>query len=655
MRPARLRSQFLYWGLLIPAACFLSACSPGNSAGSKVQKKVIVLGIDAMDPVILEGLVHEGKMPNFQRLARSGGYRRVRTSIPPESPVAWSNIITGMNPGGHGIFDFIHRDPKTLVPFLSTSRTEAGSRSIQVGNWILPLAGGKVTLLRHGKSFWEILSDQGIPSIAIRSPANFPPAKSSATQLSGMGTPDILGGYGSFSFFTDEPVERYRGVTGGEVYPVRIVEQTVSAKLLGPRNSFRKETPRCEVGFTVHVDAEHKLAKIVIQEQQFILQEKEWSSWVRVKFSLIPYLQSVNGICRFYLQEIRSHFRLYVSPVNLDPSSPAMPISTPKDYSARMADQIGLFYTQGIPEDTNVLSAGILGDEEFLEQSRLVSNETLRMLEYELGRFNSGLLFFYFGSIDQLQHMFWRTMDPLHPAYDPASPFKLVIHDAYSEMDEVLGNVLTKVDSQTTLIVISDHGFSPFYRAFSLNTWLKNNAYVSLSNFSEGELLNNVDWSNTRAYGLGFAGLYLNLKGREKGGIVEAGEPREMLLKELTDKLLAIRDPQNGEPVILRVFRTDKEYTGPWKEEAPDLIIGYNRGYRASWETTLGKFPREILRDNAEKWSGDHLMAPEVVPGIFLANKRINSDDPALWDLAPSILGEFGLPKTEGMVGKNVF
>jgi len=628
------------------------SCS--HSASQRNERKVIILGIDAMDPVILDRLMAEGQMPNFAHLNKLGGYKRVRTSIPPESPVAWSNFITGMNPGGHGIFDFIHRDPKTLTPFLSTSRTEPG-KSIQIGNWVLPLTGGKVCLLRHGQSFWEILAAQGIRATVIRCPANFPPVKSAGLQLSGMGTPDILGGYGTFSFYTNEAVEKYHGISGGEVHAVEVSGQMVHARLYGPKNSLLRDQPRCEVPFAIYLDAQHPVAKIAVQDQQFLLQEHAWSPWVRVKFDLVPHLQSVMGICRFYLQAIRPHFRLYVSPVNLDPSSPAMPISEPSRYSADLAEQIGLFSTQGIPEDTNALSAGILEDGEFLEQARLVRDEAMRMYDYELGRFRSGLFYFYFGSIDQLQHMFWRTMDPKHPAHDPASPYSQVIDDAYREMDEALGKALRRLDDETTLIVISDHGFAPFYRAFSLNTWLKNNAFVSLSNFSEGELLNNVDWSNTRAYGLGFAGLYLNLRGREKNGIVEPGPQRAALIKELQEKLLAIRDPENGTPVILRVYRTDEVYTGPFTKEAPDLIVGYNRGYRASWETTLGKFPRELLRDNKEKWSGDHLVAPELVPGVFLASKKIKTDTPALYDLAPSILAEFGVSKPDEMVGASVF
>ena len=163
-----------------------------------------------------------------------------------------------------------------------------------------------------------------------------------------------------------------------------------------------------------------------------------------------------------------------------------------------------------------------------------------------------------------------------------------------------------------------------------------------------------VDWSKTKAYGLGINGLYLNLRGRERDGIVEPGIEQEELIAELISKLEAIRD-LNGDKVIRKVHRTDTEYSGPATRLAPDLIIGYRRGYRASWSTCLGNMDKEVLSDNDKAWSADHCADPLEVPGVVFCNKPIAMDSPTLVDIAPSILKEFGLEIPSAMEGKNIF
>ena len=646
----------IHCAVLFVIALIFFAIAGGCSryATDGVEKKVLILGFDGMDPQILERLVQEGKLPNFRQLMETGDYTPLKTSIPPQSPVAWSNFITGMNPGGHGIFDFIHRDPQTMRPYLSTTKTEAAKHTLSIGNWVIPLSEGSVTLLRKGKSFWEILNDHGVPTTIVRVPANFPPVDTPAHQISGMGTPDLQGTYGTFSFYTDEPPDTYGVVSGGKVFPVEVVNHQVTAQLLGPKNSFKAHAPKSVVDFTVFIDPENPIVKIEVHDQQLLLKEGEWSDWIYLKFEMIPFLHSVSGMCRFYLKAVRPHFQLYVTPVNIDPASPVLPISTPGDYAEELSEEIGPFYTQGIPEDTKALSADIFDDGEFLQQTGIVLKEERRLFDYELSRFDSGLLFFYFGRVDQLGHMFWRTMDPNHPAHSPSSPFQDVIEQTYHEMDAVLGKTLKNIDTNTTLIIMSDHGFAPFYRTFNLNTWLKSEGYVSVFDNSEGEFLQDVDWSATRAYGLGFNGLYVNTEGRERDGIVQAGIEKDALLDELSRKLLEIRDQKTGARVISRVYRASEVYTGPFAQSAPDLIIGYNRGYRASWETALGKFSKDILRDNSGKWSGDHLMEAELVPGILLSNQQIQSTQPALYDLAPTILSEFGVPRGADMIGNDL-
>ncbi len=641
---------------LIPALFLSCQRARGGSAGGK---KLIILGIDGMDPDLLTKFMAEGKMPNFARLAEQGSFRRLTTSIPPQSPVAWSNLITGMNAGGHGIFDFIHRDPKTFQLYFSTSRVEGPKHSLTLGNWVIPLGSGSAEQLRHGKAFWEILDERGIPNSVYRIPANFPPISAKGKTLSGMGTPDLRGTYGTFTFYTDDATAVAGAVEGGEVVQVEVQNNRVSTNLIGPGNTFRKNSPSATEAFTVDVDPLEPVARIQFQNQHFILKEGEWSGWVPVEFQLMPIIGNVKGICRFFLKQAHPRFQLYVSPINIDPSNPALPISTPSSYSRDLAKEIGQYHTQGIAEDTKALSDGVLDDKEYLEQARTVLAEHRRAFDAEFPKFQQGLFFFYFSSLDLNAHMMWRLTDPAHPAYDAAlaALYGSSLEEFYQQLDQVLGEVMGRIDNDTTLLVLSDHGFAPYRRSFNLNTWLLNNGYIALQSGSvpdANEPFTEVDWSRTRAYGLGLNSLYVNLRGREREGIVETAQA-DALLREIRQKLTEIRDPKDNSQVITRVDLASEAYQGPYARTGPDALVGYNRGYRAGWKTILGAFPPEALEDNANAWSGDHCMDYTKVPGVLLSNRKIDAQSPALTDIAPTILAEFGITKTKDMMGQSVF
>jgi predicted AlkP superfamily phosphohydrolase/phosphomutase len=648
------------WGaLLLTATALLPSChhTGGEWHG---DQRLIILGIDGMDPQLLKQFMQQGKMPNFSRLAEQGSFRLLTTSIPPQSPVAWSNLITGMNAGGHGIFDFIHRDPKTLELYFSISHVEGPKHSIHLGSWVIPLGGGSAEQLRKGKAFWEILDQHGIPNTIFRIPANFPPVPAKGRTISGMGTPDLRGTYGTFSFYTDDPTTAPGAVEGGQVIPVQVENSRVAASLIGPDNTFRRGSPAATAPFTVSIDPLESVAEIAVKGQEFVLREGEWSDWVRVEFQLVPFFANVSGMCRFYLKQAHPRLQLYVSPINIDPAAPALPISTPSRYSRLLSEEAGEFYTQGISEDTKALSDGMLDDQEYLEQARTVLAEHRRIFDAEFPKFKRGVFFFYFSSLDLNSHMFWRLMDPKHPAYDSALAAQngSAIESFYEQMDQVLGEVLPKLDDHTTLLVLSDHGFAPYYRSFNLNTWLLNNGYIKLKSQADPDSngsFANVDWSHTLAYGVGLNGLYLNLRGRERNGIVQPGVEGDTLIKEIKGKLLSVRDTRAGLPVITRVDLARDVYQGPYAQSGPDLLVGYNRGYRAGWKTILGAFSPEALEDNTNRWSGDHCIDFTLVPGVLLSNRKIATGTPALTDIAPTILSEFGIAKTKGMMGESVF
>ena len=217
--------------------------------------------------------------------------------------------------------------------------------------------------------------------------------------------------------------------------------------------------------------------------------------------------------------------------------------------------------------------------------------------------------------------------------------------------------MLAKIDSETTLLVLSDHGFAPYRRSFNLNTWLLQNGYIAVQSGAPpdaGEPFAEVDWSKTRAYGLGLNGLYVNMRGREREGIIDAAQA-DSLLKEIRQKLTAFRDPKDNSQVITRVDLASEVYQGQYARTGPDALVGYNRGYRAGWKTILGAFPPDVLEDNANPWSGDHCMDYTKVPGVLLSNRQIDAESPALTDIAPTILAEFGIAKTNEMKGQSVF
>ncbi len=645
--------------ILLIVFFIVAVSSTGMAGAAQDSKKILILGFDGMDPVLLENYMEEGLMPNFKRLADEGDFKPLTTSMPPQSPVAWSNLITGMNPGGHGIFDFIARDPKNYLPYLSTSKTIGGESTLKLGDWIIPFSKAETLLLRKGKAFWEVLDDNGIPATVVKIPANFPPNKTGAKTLSGMGTPDILGTYGTFTFYTTRKIDDETEVTSGKSVNIDFTNNSVKTKLTGPPNPFRADNAETGLELKITVDPQNPVALIQVDDNKMLLKEGEWSDWAKVEFKLAP-LQSLTGICRFYLMKVRPDFELYVSPINIDPFNASTPISTPDDYSAQVAEEIGYFYTQGMPEDTKALDQDFLHNDDFLELSEFIKNERIRMLDMELKRFDSGLLFVYFPTTDPVQHMFWRNTDKKHPAYNPkeAAEYSNTIKNTYKAMDVILGNAVKRIDGNTTLIVLSDHGFGSFRRYFHLNTWLKENGYLNFTDKnlkSGGAFFENVDFKQTRAYALGFNGIYINLRGREGIGIVSDGREKEKLLDELIKKLEAVIDPATGDKIINKIYKREELYSGEYVEDAPDLLVGYNRGYRASWETALGKVPEGLFGDNMKKWSGTHLWDYRLVPGVVLSNRKIKAEHPALFDIAPTILKEFGIKKDRNMVGKPIF
>ena len=592
---------------------------------------MIVLGVDGMDPSFVER--HWNSLPNLAALRDRGHFSRLRTTTPPQSPVAWSTFITGLPPAQHGIFDFVHRDLAALRPFPSMSRTEPPRWTIPLGPFTLPLAGSRITSLRHGTPFWQTLAKRGIPVSVIRMPTNYPPVEAGFA-LSGMGTPDVRGTLGTFTFYTDEVEELSRAVSGGRIIKIRLDAGHVSLPIEGPPNPLRKDQAFAAAALVVDVDRDNAAARFKVGDDLVILKQGEWSDWIAADFPLIPHVSSVRGTFRLFAKQLHPGFELYVSAVNVDPLSPALPVSYPDRWARTIARETGRFFTLGIPEDTSALRQHVLALPEFLDQTRFVFEEERTLLRYSLRHFSSGLLFSYFSSIDQNSHMLWGRHE--------AELLRI-----YAAVDECIGEVMREApDGQ--LIVLSDHGFTTFDRAVHLNAWLRNRGFLALRG-SPGDdtSLASLDWSATEAYALGLNGLYLNVKGREPHGIIGRGEHYRATVASLREQLLAWSDPANGERVVEAVYESNASREN--SAVAPDLIIGYSPGHRASWQTGLAATPAEEIVDNNDAWIGDHCINPADVPGVLFTRRDsplAALPHPGLADVTAAVLRFYNPPPT---------
>ncbi len=626
---------------------------------SKGIPKVAVVGADGMDPTLLHQYAAQGFMPNCKKLLDAGGFRKLRTTLPPQSPVAWATFVSGLDPGGHGIYDFITRDPATLTPELSTARTEAPKRFVNWGDYQFPLGASKLELCRQGPALWDVLQSAGVPSWALRAPVNYPPSATDAKTLCGLTAPDIHGSYGVFSFYTTDPRRERGDVNGGVIEPVRLIRGVAYCTLKGPENSFRKDNASSTIEFTAERDADQPMVRIKIQDQDVLLKEKEWSDFIPVKFTLLSHLADVPAICRFYLKQVRPYFELYVSPVNIDPADPAFPVTTPKSYSKDLVREVGRFYTQGMAEETTALSAGVMTDAEFRDHALYVLDTDIKIFTSQLNDFREGFFYSYFSSLDMNSHMFWRTIDTKHPLYTPELAKEHGDHlpTLYRRIDDYVGKLMEHIGSDGHIYIASDHAFTSFRRQFNLNSWLLDEGYSNLKNKldrSAAPNFTNTDWKRTSAYGLGINSLYLNLDGREMDGTVKKGDDAERLRDELIAKLTAVRDPQTGLQVIRRVMKPDQAFRHTSGDRVPDLIVCYNDNYRASWDTILGGYPEEHVLDNKDAWSGDHCMDPDFLSGVLLTNAPLQTDTPALEDMAPTIIKTFEVKVPEVMKGKNI-
>ena len=617
-------------------------------------KRLIFVGLDGQDPTLTDRFMKEGILPNFSRLAKTGCYRRLKTTYPSISPVAWSSFSTGVHPARHNIFDFLDRDRRTYLPVLSSAYIGKVDRFFKLGRYLIPRHRPEIRLLRKSKPFWTILGEHRIWSTVLRVPITFPPDKFYGAELSAMCVPDLLGTQGTFLLFTTRPASG-AFKEGGLRVEVERRGDRIDTAIQGPDNMFVAGNPPLEIPMTLTIDRGSRRVRAAINGTTVDLEVGVLSDWIALTFKAAPGVK-IGGIARFQVLELDEHFSLYVSPINLDPDHPAMPISHPSYYATYLAKRVGAYSTLGLAEDTWALNESVTSDATFLQQAFDIDRERQTMFFSALDRLRRGTVVCVFDATDRIQHMFWRYLEEGHPAARGRDPgeHKDAIRDLYTRNDALVGDVMKKLRPGDVLMVLSDHGFSSFRRGVNLNAWLKREGYLTLKDGADGsaEWLRDVDWSKTKAYCLGLTGMFLNVRGREEQGIVSPGADAQALKAEIIGKLRGLRDEDKKEIGIREAFDPAKLYSGPYLENGPDFIIGYNAGYRTSWDCATGVVAGPVFEDNVKAWSGDHCIDPRLVPGVLFCSRPIDAEEPHIVDIAPTALRLFGIEPPAHMDGR---
>lgn len=572
--------------------------------------RTILLGLDAFDPGIFENLSAQGRLPNLGQFVARNQYARLTVSNPPQSEVSWTSIASGADPGVHGMFDFVHRDPATYKLFPSLLRTQTG------------LLGTQFVPAHTTQTLFEQATREGYPASVLWWPATFPARLEVPVQtIPGLGTPDVLGRLGVGAVYSPDPsLANPRLKTAVEMLHKRGAGRYTGV-LKGPAQKTRQGSKETTLEFQLELDG-NRPARFTFGKTLLSLTPGQWSPIFTLTFP-VGFMVNVQAITRVTLTQVEPEPRLYFLPLQIHPLHSPWRYATPPGFVRETWKRFGPFLTLGWPQDTTGLEEGWISDDQFIELCRSIDATREQIFFYYLDKFKDGVLANVFDTLDRVQHMYLRTRPEVVEAW-------------YLRLDELVGKVQTTLARRTQdkprLLILSDHGFAPFDYKVHLNRWLVENGYLVPGQAGQENSFQNVDWLQSQAYALGLNSLYLNIQYREGQGRVTPDEI-EALRDRLRQDLMAWRGP-DGRPVVQQVYYREDVFHGPLLASAPDMVVGYSPGYRASAETGLGKWEADSLAPNTDHWGSDHCIDPQSVPGVLFANTSLaNFPQPSFRDI----------------------
>lgn len=564
-------------------------------------RRVVVLGLDGLEPTRVERLIEQGRLPHLKTLQEKGSYQRLGTTLPPLSPVAWSSFSTGVNPGKHGIFGFVERDRSYNLRLTSASVEISNAR---LGPISLPWKVERPVFRRKSTSFWKLLAEAGVLTHVLRVPITWPPEKFPGFLLSAMGAPDLMGTQGTYTLFSPES----RLLQHGQHSLLTREGSVLAGRIAGPKGRY--------LSLRLEPNA------IAIDGHRVALSSGECTPWLPLNFG------AARGLAKFLKLDDSS---LYMTPIQIDPARPATPISWPPLLSLTLSNLCGPFATCGLAEDTGAREDQVLSDQAFLDQAYSIHEERVGQFLHLLDRAREGCLLAVFDGPDRIQHMF------------SADSQDGILDTMYERMDSLVGRTLEKVGDQGVLLVLSDHGFKPLRTLVDVNAWLRE-AGILLSAGRE------VDWPQSQAAVYNLSGIRVNLVGRESQGQVTI-QDSPALLDRIREGLLALR--HEGQQVFQDVFLSASVYQGPYLDRAPDLVLGFAPGFGIYKDASRGFVSDQVFHANTSAWSGDHCFHPKSVPGVLFCNRPLRQGA-HITDLSATILDLHGVARPSWMEGRSL-
>lgn len=577
----------------------------------------LIIGLDAFDPELAEQMISAGSLPHLEKFLKNNGYSRFAVTNPPQSEISWTSIATGLTPGAHGMFDFVHRDPTSYALNISLLPTHNN------------LLGTSFTFPHNAPTIFDQAAREGYPATVLWWPATFPAHLNSPVRnIPGLGTPDIQGRLGVGVAYSLDPGLRTEKLKTPVEALKRIGKGRYSGRLKGPVQQRGKQVQEMQLGFQCEVIDESS-ARLVIGEQELILTLGKWSPILKIAFKAGP-IVNIYAITRVVMNQATPDPTLYFLPLQIHPLHAPWPYATPPGFIRQTWNTCGSFLTLGWPQDTTGLEEHWITDDQFLQLCDSIFRTRRNIFLYHLKDFREGLFANVFDSLDRVQHMFLRDRQDVIEAW-------------YRKFDSMVGLAWQMAENKgwrdLRILIVSDHGFTRFDYKVHLNRWLIEHGYLVLKPGEIEKNLRTVDWSQTRAYAAGLNSLYLNLEGREGQGCVPFHQ-RESLQDEIRTRLLDLRGP-DARNAIIQAISQGEAFCGPLQAYGPDLFIGYAAGYRASSQTGLGSWESTVFERNTDHWGSDHCVAAEVVPGVLFNNQGLtNFPQPSYFDFPALAIGK---------------